>query len=41
VIVADRYDQIFHIDDAGDGHALPAARELEEWLTFLAIQCPE
>lgn len=41
VVIADRYDQIFHLDDAGAGHTLPAPRELEEWLKFLATQCPE
>jgi hypothetical protein len=41
VIVADRYGHIYDVADAGDGHALPSPKELEEWLRFLAMQCPE
>ena len=40
-IVADRYGQLFHIEEAGAGHAVVEPRELEEWLKYLATQCPE
>jgi hypothetical protein len=41
VVVADRYGQAFFVGQAGQGHAFPPPRELEEWLKFLATQCPE
>jgi hypothetical protein len=42
VVIADRYGQIYHVADAGTGHeVLLPPRELEEWLKFLATQCPE
>jgi hypothetical protein len=41
--IVDRYGEIYHVwprdhEHAGRG---PAPRELEEWLRFLALQCPE
>jgi hypothetical protein len=41
IIVADRFGDIFHVDDGGTGHRLPEPRALEDWLRFLATQCPE
>ena len=41
VVIADRYGHVYDVTSAGEGHALPAPRELEEWLKFLATQCPE
>ncbi|MFW6205883.1 MAG: hypothetical protein ACOC5I_01460, partial [Gemmatimonadota bacterium] len=41
VLVADRYGQVFHRQDAGAEHAVVEPRELEEWLRYLATQCPE
>ncbi|HEU4566240.1 MAG TPA: hypothetical protein VFS05_16375 [Gemmatimonadaceae bacterium] len=41
VVIADRFGQVYHMYDAGEGHGWPAPRELEEWLRFLATQCPE
>ena len=41
VIIADRFGQIFAVDDAGTEHALPPPREVEEWLKFIGTQCPE
>src|SRR5690606_7209933 len=41
MLVADRYGEVFEVEDAGEGHGLPGPRELEEWLRFLATQCPE
>ena len=43
-LVADRYGQVFHIDGAGGeagAHPGMEPRELEEWLKYLATQCPE
>jgi len=41
VVVADRYGHVYFVAHAGEGHTFPAPRELEEWLKFLATQCPE
>lgn len=41
VIIADRFGHIFEVNDAGATHALPAPREVEEWLKFIGTQCPE
>lgn len=41
VVIADRYDQIYHVADAGDGHALPSPGDIEDWLRYIATQCPE
>jgi hypothetical protein len=41
VVVADRYGQVFFVGEAGGAHAFPPPREVEEWLKFLATQCPE
>ena len=41
ILVADRYGQVFHLRSAGAEHALAEPRELEEWLKYLATQCPE
>lgn len=38
-LVADRYGQVFHIH--GEDHSGMEPRELEEWLKYLATQCPE
>jgi hypothetical protein len=38
--VADRYGEIYHVWSDDDGPR-PEPRELEEWLRFLALQCPE
>lgn len=40
VLVADRFGQVFEILAAPD-HAAVGPRELEEWLKYLATQCPE
>lgn len=41
-VVADRFGEIYHVWDHESGEAaLPAPRQLEEWLQFLALQCPE
>lgn len=40
-LVADRYGQLFDLSYAGAAHTLAAPRELEEWLKYLATQCPE
>jgi hypothetical protein len=41
LLVADRYGQLYHLARGGAEHRLPEPRELEEWLKFLATQCPE
>lgn len=41
VIVADRFGDVYHVHDGGPAHALPEPRALEEWLRFIATQCPE
>ncbi|MBX6363500.1 MAG: hypothetical protein IRZ00_06500 [Gemmatimonadetes bacterium] len=40
-LVADRYGQVYHAEAVGPAHGLPEPREVEEWLKFLATQCPE
>jgi hypothetical protein len=41
--IADRYGEIYHVwpRDDGDARPGPPPRELEEWLRYLALQCPE
>ncbi len=41
LLVADRFSDIWHGYDMGGGHAFPGLPELEDWLRFLATQCPE
>ena len=41
LVVADRYGQVYYVGHWGEAHAFPAPREVEEWLKFLATQCPE
>lgn len=41
VLIADRFAHIYEVRDAGAGHALPAPRDVEEWLKFIGTQCPE
>lgn len=40
-LVADRFGQVYQAEEVGAGHGLPEPRELEEWLKYLATQCPE
>jgi hypothetical protein len=41
--VVDRYGEIYHVWHRDDPEARPgpSPRQLEEWLRFLALQCPE
>jgi hypothetical protein len=41
LVVADAWGEVHFTTRAGAGHDLPAPEEVEEWLKFLAIQCPE
>lgn len=41
VIVADRFGDVYHVHDGGPAHELPEPLALEEWLRFIATQCPE
>jgi hypothetical protein len=40
VVVADRFGDVYHVA-GGTSHQLTEPRELEEWLRFIATQCPE
>lgn len=41
LIVADRWGQIYAVERARTERELPGPREIEEWLRYLATQCPE
>jgi peroxiredoxin len=41
VLGADQWGELFLVAAAGDGHRLPDASEVVEWLRFLAVRCPE
>jgi hypothetical protein len=41
IMIADRWGQIYFIGQADRAGELPATEEVEEWLKFLATQCPE
>jgi peroxiredoxin len=41
LVVADAWGEVHFTTRVGDGHDLPTGPEVEEWLKFLAIQCPE
>ena len=41
VVIADQWGEVAHVADAGAGHELPSAREVAEWVQYLAIRCPE
>jgi hypothetical protein len=41
VVVADRFGDVYHVQEGGPAHELPEPRALEEWLRFIATQCPE
>lgn len=41
LIVADRYGQVYEVEQAPPGSPLPNADEIEQWTRFLATQCPE
>lgn len=41
VVVADQWGELHLASEAGEGHDFPAVSELEEWLQYLAVQCPE
>ena len=38
---AREWGEVFFVADAGLGHDLPGSGEMEDWIRFLAIQCPE
>lgn len=41
VIVADPWGAVYEVVRDADGHHLPIAHEIVEWLRFIATQCPE
>jgi hypothetical protein len=41
LLIADRYGEIYEVATANDAAALPGVAEIEEWVKYLATQCPE
>jgi hypothetical protein len=41
VVITDEWGEVCFVADAGAGHDLPILGEIEDWVRFLAIQCPE
>ena len=41
IYVTDRFGEVFAVYRAAEGQAIPSAREIVEWLTFINSQCPE
>jgi len=41
LVIADRYGQIYEVTRAGHPQELPSPAQIEEWVKFLATQCPE
>lgn len=41
VVVSDRYGEIWAAWSGGQQHALPDGAEIERWLEFVELQCPE
>lgn len=41
LLVADRWGVLYHVTRTPDPDALPDTAEIEEWLRYLATQCPE
>jgi peroxiredoxin len=41
LLVADAWGEVHYAIYTGESHDLPTPAEVEEWLKFLAIQCPE
>ena len=39
--VVDEWDEVYHVAVIGPDHAFPDARDVVEWVRFVAIQCPE
>jgi len=40
-VIADQWGEVHEAREAGEEHRFPTEAEIEEWLRFLAIQCPE
>ena len=41
VVITDEWGEVYFVADAGEGHDLPTALDIGDWIRFLAIQCPE
>ncbi len=41
VVVADQWGEVHLASEAGEDHDFPAVGELEQWVQYLAVQCPE
>ena len=41
VVIADQWGEVHETREAGGEHRFPTETEIEDWLRYLAIQCPE
>jgi hypothetical protein len=41
VVVADRWGEVYYVQEAGPASGLPSPAELLEWLRFVRNECPE
>ena len=41
VVIADQWGEVHDVREAAGEHRFPAVEEIESWLRYLAIQCPE
>jgi hypothetical protein len=41
LIVADRWGEVYHVEEVAQPEELSPVAEIEEWAKFLATQCPE
>lgn len=41
LVIADRYGQVYEVNEVSAEVVLPSPGEIEEWVKFLATQCPE
>jgi hypothetical protein len=41
VVVADRWGEVYYVDEADRASDLPAAGDLIEWVQYLRNECPE
>ena len=41
IYITDRFGEVFAVYRAAEGQAMPRARDIVEWLSFINSQCPE
>ncbi|HKP74292.1 MAG TPA: hypothetical protein VJT67_02060, partial [Longimicrobiaceae bacterium] len=41
VVVADQWGEVHEVFEAGEEHRFPRPGEVETWVQYLAIECPE